>query len=66
MVVYELCDPQIRKCKSKEEIDKTLRFAYIFIVSNSMNYKHQENPGSDQSIQKQASYTWYALSSVVR
>ena len=66
MVVYEKCDASKRKCKSPQEIYKALQFSYIFLVQNTMSYKHQEEPGSEQSFIKHANFKWYALSTDVR
>ena len=40
MVVYEVCDPSKRKCKSPDEIQKALQYSYILLVENHMHYKH--------------------------
>ena len=66
MVVYEICDPTIRTCKSTKEINEALKFSYIFLVKNTMKYQHQEQVGSDQSIQKRATFQWYAVSTDIR
>ena len=66
MVVYEVCDPNKRKCKSQDEIHKALQYSYILLIENQMHYKHQEHPGSDKSFHQGAKFRWYALSTAMR
>ena len=40
MVVYELCDPKKRKCKSPEAIEQALQYTYMLVIENRETYKH--------------------------
>ena len=47
MLVYELCDISKRStCKSNEEIQDALEFAYILILENAEEYRPDAFPGS--------------------
>lgn len=38
MVTFEKCDPTVRQCKSKEEIDRWMKFKYIMSYQNEESY----------------------------
>jgi len=38
MVTFTKCDPEVRTCKSKEEIDQWLDFKYILLLENEQKY----------------------------
>ena len=40
MVVYEVCDPKQRTCKSKEKIEEALAYSYLLLVENRQYYSH--------------------------
>lgn len=66
MVVYEKCDPNKRKCKSPEVINEAISASYLVVFENKSMYKHQEQPGSDESISSSVHVKWYGMSSVIR
>ena len=35
MVVYEVCNPESRKCKSQETIERILKTTYMLIIENN-------------------------------
>ena len=62
MIVYEICNPKLRKCKSAEVIQQELETSYMLIIENEQVFKHWEYPGSKEMIERVATYRWYALS----
>ena len=66
MVVYEVCDPTKRTCKSKEKIEKALEYSYILLVENREHYSHAADTGSDESFHKEATFKWYPLTTALR
>ena len=66
MVVYEKCNPEKRKCKSKEFIEKAIEGSYMLLVDNSEHYSHHAVPGSEEMIISESNQKWYALSTSIR
>ena len=65
MVVYEVCNPAKRVCKSREFIEKTLSGSYMLIIDNAQRYVHHATPGSEEMIVSESNQKWYALSLVI-
>ena len=66
MVVYEICNPEKRTCKSKEQIEKYLEFTYILLVENREHYSHSAAVESKNSFLKEATFKWYPLTTTLR
>ena len=62
MVVFEICDPDKRKCKTEAEISELLKFKYIQIVKNNMNYNHEEDHNKSEHLEKFSITSWHPLS----
>ena len=66
MVVFEVCNPDERKCQSPEVIKNVLKGSYMLLTDNSQNYIHYEKPGSEGMIRGFSYQKWYAFSTIVR
>ena len=66
MVVYEICNPEKRICKSREQIEKYLEFTYILLVENRELYSHSAAVESKDSFHKEATLKWYPLTTMLR
>ena len=63
MIVYELCDQQIRAtCKSQEQISDALQFSYLMILENQQLYEHVKYPGDEKQIYSFSNVKFYPIS----
>ena len=61
-IVFDRCDPEARKCKSKEEIDSWLEFKYLVVLQNEEKYYNEKD--IDERLKQHAIISQHAISTV--
>ena len=64
MVVFELCDPDVRSCKSEADIKKWMEFKYIIHVENIKRFIQHDF--DDERIEMASVLKWHSVSPDVR
>ena len=65
MVVFEVCDPSVRTCKSQALIDEALTWSYLLLLENSETYKQHNSPASGKMIQRETHIRWHSISKIL-
>ena len=65
MVVFEVCDPSVRTCKSQAQINEALTYSYLLMLENTETYKQHNSPSSGKMILRETHINWHAISKIL-